>query len=216
MQELKLNNAEGRANLSNKQEQTWRVAGFHFQPSSLVQTKSGLQVGKGSKPDQSRAHYEAARLLRENPKNSSPCKRIARDPARFALSPPIAKLFKEESDTKRSSLEKTKLQRLTVEEENIKLKDELAAVTKKLRDLEVSEMLHRPHRTVSDLNTMHDKDVLTFFGIMGGKAGLQGMLDALNSDGALGQLNYWKGEHTMMKMSKSGLVKVGDLMYLIR
>ena len=77
-------------------------------------------------------------------------------------------------------------------------------------------MLHSPHRTVSDLNTMHDKDVQTFFGIMGGKAGLQGMFDALNSDGALGQLNYWKGEHTMMKMSKSGLVKVGDLMYLIR
>ena len=129
MQELKLNNAEGRANLSKKQEQTWRVAGFHFQSSSLVQTKHGLQVSKGSKPDQSR---EAARPRRVNPKNSSPCKRIARDPARFALSPTIAKLFKKESDTKRSSLEETELQRLTVEEENIKLKDELAAVTKKL------------------------------------------------------------------------------------
>ena len=49
------------------------------------------------------------------------------------------------------------------------------------------------------LNTMHDKDVHTFFGIMGGKAGLQGMFDALNSDGALGQLNYWKGENTVME-----------------
>ena len=63
----------------------------------------------------------------------------------------------------------------------------------------MSEMLHRPRRTVSDLNTMHDKDVQMFFGIMGGKAGLQGMLDALNSDGALGQLNYWKGENTVME-----------------
>ena len=47
---------------------------------------------------------------------------------------------------------------------------------------------------------MHPREVSTFFGVLGGKSGLETLFAVLNSDGALGQLNYFRGERENVVM----------------
>ena len=49
-------------------------------------------------------------------------------------------------------------------------------------------------------DTMHPREVSTFFGVLGGKSGLETFFAVLNSDGALGQLNYFRGERENVVM----------------
>ena len=46
---------------------------------------------------------------------------------------------------------------------------------------------------------MHPREVSTFFGVLGGKSGLETLFAVLN-DGALGQLNYFRGERENVVM----------------
>ena len=178
------------------------VAGVHFKPTSLVQTKRGIQVKLGAKPDQSRAEYAAARPQRENPKDSSPCKRVARDPNRFSMSPVVARILELETDAKLSSLDQAYVEQTLINEENLELKKRLAETTERLSALEesVSNTLHKPRRAAREKDTMHPREVSTFFGVLGGKSGLETLFAVLNSDGALGQLNYFRGERENVVM----------------
>jgi hypothetical protein len=167
------------------------VAGFHF-ASNMVRPGQRKRLAPDAKPSQTREQYETIHLERSNPKNVSPLKRFSLSPGQY-LKPSVAKMLKEVSDNKRAEVAGSQAKSSRLQQKNEDLERKLEAMKKENDQLRESNARVRPRRTFSDLEDMHNDDVLQFHGIRGGKAALEGLYNVINSDNAAEDLNYWRG-----------------------